>query len=220
MTTVHRAQGRGLAAGWVLVGSCLAFGSAISTLVLNLAIATLLLPVWLPTVWRDRAHRVVLVGVAACCAYGLALTAFTDPLMVSNALALLNVKFLITACFCYGMWAWLLSFLSLRRVAFFHGLGAIANVLLHPIIYEENIWKYGLSWPLVVVFLALTIASRSVWIDATLLAIAAFSLALESRIHGIITFGTSVSYWFRIGAVVVERWKRAGSGRLGWRGRS
>jgi hypothetical protein len=116
--------------------------------------------------------------------------------MVSNALALLNVRVLITACFCYGMWAWLLSVLSLRRVALLYGLGAIANVFLHPIVYEENIWKYGLSWPVVVVFLALTIASRSVWIDATLLAIAAFSLAFESRIHGAITFGTSVSYWF------------------------
>jgi hypothetical protein len=148
-------------------------------------LALLLLPVWLPVLKHYRSARLlVALGVAAI-AVGALLTGFAridHP--TSQSLLVVNSVMLLGLIAGIGALLWSRHILGSPTVAVWFGMGMVVGIPFGSGLSSENVWRFGLSLPLTVMFLALAWKAKSRVLELAAIAVLGGVSALNDARSG------------------------------------
>lgn len=123
---------------------------------LGYVVALLLVPVWLPVLARFRSGILFgLLGVGGI-AMGAVLTAFGSSSQGTSQIVFLGNSFMLLGLLAgTGVLLWARTVIGGPSVAVWFGIGMVASIPLGNGLSSVNVWRFGLSLPLTVLFLAL-----------------------------------------------------------------
>lgn len=146
------------AAACVAVGSWYSLGNGLTV---GVAIAVLLSPLWVKSLWSSQGGPLILsFGVLAMISGYWLTVALSTSHRVSPQLQAQNLFFVAALVGGIGVLVWARSVMGSGWMALFFGVGLFVGVAFRGI-ETDNAWKFSLSVPTVVVLLAIAMLLKS-----------------------------------------------------------
>jgi hypothetical protein len=175
----------------------------------GLALAIVLLPLWVPWVRSSRWITWIAVLAGASAVWSVWLTLWHSDTRGMSTVGLLESVFGVLGLACgIGAALWARSRTSVGVVGAAFGIGLLLGINPSGGTFAENPWRFGFSLPVTVIVLALVARWRRKWVDV----LAVLALAGVSAANG----GRSTSAILLLVALLVlwQSWGRPASSRL------
>lgn len=148
------------------------------------AVALVLLPLWVQALRRYSGIRVFAISGVIAAAAGIWLTEFSASDHVTDSSGVIsNVVMLLGGIGAVGVVLWARDLLPLWLVGSLYGLGMLVTSGLAGEFANQNAWKFGVGFPVMVIVLSLLVARPGFrWLEAVaLMVLAALAVATDSR---------------------------------------
>jgi hypothetical protein len=143
----------------------------------GLALAVVLLPLWVPWVRSSRWVTWVTILSGAAAAWSVWLTVWHSDSRTVSTVGLFESVFVVLGLACgIGSALWARSRTSVSVVGAAFGVGLLLSINPSGGMFAENPWRFGFALPVTVMVLAVATRWRSRWVDVlAVLALAGFS---------------------------------------------